>query len=417
MRVFAFGVSERISFAPRNSFVSFYAGTRQNKRMKNPAFLLFAATLSAVAFPCAGAAPEAPREAASAAIPAASRDVSVLVIVRDASGKALFRDARGNVAAAVSGALALPGLVPLSPDFLEASSGGDAFLSALSPADAANAAGADCVLEIRLAAPLETKRGGTVYARQTVFYALYSAAGTSLASGRVSGIFDAPETNAELRGLRAVETAEDAVAELSGKIASGEVKPVPADSAFGAVEVVCVVEAPAFPLVEKKADGTFAVADVPARIVVPGVSLKIGGLDYALAPNGEPTTLKLPIGRALRVSVSHRDVVPETRTVKLAAGERLTFSLSLTEAAKKRWLADLAAMNAVVSAAKDAAVARGVAETLSAAEAEKLRGIAKFWENSGMKIVRSTTRKFSAETKIAESEGDAGVPADEPEAK
>ena len=381
--------------------------------MKNLAILLSAAALG-VAFPCADAAPEAPR---AAAVPAASRDVSVLVLVRDASGKALFRDARGNVAAAVAGALALPGLAPIAPDFLENAAGGDAFLSGLSTADAASASGADCVLELRLGAPLETKRGGTVYARQPVFYALYSATGTALASGHVSKIFDAPETNAELRELRVVETAEEAVAELSEKIASGEVKPVPADAAYGAVEVSCVVEAPAFPLVEEKPDGTFAISDVPARVAVPGVSLKIGGLDYALSPNGAPTTLKLPLGRALRVSVSHRDLVPETRTVKLAAGDGLTFALSLTDAAKARWLADLAAMNAVVSAAKDAAVARGAAGTLTAAEAEKLRGIAKFWENSGMKITRSTTRKFSAETKIAESEDDAGVPADEPEAK
>lgn len=381
--------------------------------MKNLAILLSAAALG-VAFPCADAAPEAPR---AAAVPAASRDVSVLVLVRDASGKALFRDARGNVAAAVAGALALPGLAPIAPDFLENAAGGDAFLSGLSTADAASASGADCVLELRLGAPLETKRGGTVYARQPVFYALYSATGTALASGHVSKIFDAPETNAELRELRVVETAEEAVAELSEKIASGEVKPVPADAAYGAVEVSCVVEAPAFPLVEEKPDGTFAISDVPARVAVPGVSLKIGGLDYTLSPNGAPTTLKLPLGRALRVSVSHRDLVPETRTVKLAAGDGLTFALSLTDAAKARWLADLAAMNAVVSAAKDAAVARGAAGTLTAAEAEKLRGIAKFWENSGMKITRSTTRKFSAETKIAESEDDAGVPADEPEAK
>lgn len=383
--------------------------------MKNLAMLSAAASMLIAGLPLfAETVPATSQKSVSQAT--AQREISMLVFIRDVAG-AFPRETCGNVAAAVSAAFTLPGITPLTPDFLGTSGNGGISFEKLSPAEIADLAGADYTLEIRLAAPLETARNGTIYARHGAYYALISPTGTALAAGRVSKIFDAPETNGALREIRAVEIAEAAADELAEKIAGGEIALQAAAAYCGEIEISCALEAPAFPYISENADGTFTISDVPAKISVPGVSLKIGGLGYHLAADGSPTRLKLPLGRALRVSVSHRDIVPETRIVRLTAGEKITFSLALTPEAKKRWLADFAAMNAIVSEAKNAATARNAVAVLTAAEAEKLRGIAKFWENSGIKITQTASQNFSREVKITERETVGDVPENASETK
>lgn len=367
--------------------------------------VLLAAFLFGIVIP-SFAENSAPRP--TSAVPA-TQEISVLVVVRDASGKNIFRNVRESASASVSGILSAAGITTRSTDFLKGEAPQDvsraAALGALSPAEAADLSGADYALVVQLPAPVETPRGGTIYARQNAFYTLYAVGGTVAASGRVSRIFSAPTVDNALRELRGIETAEIAAAELEQKISSGKIvlkKAPPAQ--IGEVEIVAVVESMAFPLVVENKDGTFSLAETQSAVTLPGATLKIGGLDYTLLPDGSPTTLKLPIGRALFVRVSHSAIEPLNRTVKISAvGEKIVLPLTLSAKARERWKADAAVVSEIVTRTQ-------ATRQLASAEAEKLRGIAKFWENSGMKISRNTTQKFSHETKSEFVESD--VPAE-----
>lgn len=335
----------------------------------------------------------------------ATQKISVLVVVRDMSGKNSFCNALESASASVSGVLAAAGIATQSTDFLKGETTQDAArvsaLAALSPAEAADLSGADYALVIQLPAPVETTRSGTVYSRQNAFYTLYSFDGTVAASGRVSRIFSAPTVDNALRELRGIEAAEVAAAELEEKILSGKIvlkKAPPAQT--GEVEIVARVESMTFPLVVENKDGTFSLAETQGSATLPGATLKIGGVDYTLLPGGSPTKLKLPIGRALFVRVSHSTIEPLIRTVKISkAGEKIILPLTLSAKTRERWKADAAVVSEIVTRARST-------RKLTDAEAERLRGIAKFWENSGMKISRSTTQKFSHETKSELVESD-----------
>lgn len=335
-------------------------------------------------------------------------NVSVIVLVRDASGKKLFSGVRENIASTTLGLLAATGAQAHSLDFLKAAesqSAGtrEAKLESLSPAEAMELTGADYALVLQLAAPIETPRGGTVYARQNVFYTLFSSEGKAVDSGRASKIFDAPIVDAALREIRVSEVAELAVAELEKKIADGKVvlrKTLPTQ--VGETEIVAVVESMAFPQVVENKDGTFSVSGTQGLVTMPGITLKIGGADYTLAADGSPTKLKLPLGRILFVSATHRDIEPINRIVKLEKpGEKIVLPIALSKAARERWKKDLDEISSIVGKQK-----------ITAAEASRLRGITKFWENSGMKISDSTTRTVLRESKselhrIEEAGGDA----------
>lgn len=324
-----------------------------------------------------------------------SENVSVIVLVRDASGKNIFASVRENIASSVLGLLAATGAQTQSLDFFKTNESnpagtGENRLKALSPAEAMALTGADYALVLQLAAPIETLRDGTVYARQSVFHTLFSSEGKVVDSGGSSKIFDAPSANDSLREIRVCEVAEEVAENLVKKIADGKIvlrKTPPAQ--LGEAEVVAVVESMTFPQVVENKDGTFSVAETQASVALPGIELKIGGLDYPLATDGSPTKLKLPIGRALFVSATHRDIDPLNRTVKLEkSGEKIVLPITLSKATRERWKKDAAEISDMLGKQK-----------ITAAEAERIRAIAKFWENSGMKISDDTTRTISREIK------------------
>lgn len=343
----------------------------------------------------AEAAVQYANSADNASMNAASGDAILIVLVRDASGKKMFASARENVAATALGLLAATGAQTQSLGFLktaenESAGTREAESAPLSPAEAMALTGADYALVLQLAAPLETRRGGTIYARQNVFYTLFSFDGKAVDSGRASKIFDAPTVDDALRELRVCEVSELAVAELEKKIATGKVvlkKPEAAE--VGEAEFVALVESMAFPQVIENKDGTFSIAEKQASVTFPGIAFKIGGLSYTLAADGAPTKLKLPLGRTLFVSAKHRDIEPIERVIKLEkSGEKIVLPITLSKAARERWKKDLNEISSIVGKQK-----------ITAAEASRLRGIAKFWENSGVKISGSVTRKVVQETK------------------
>lgn len=349
-------------------------------------------TLAVIAFACFAAfsAEAAVHLADDARARSASvqEDVSVIILVRDISGKKLFRDVRENIASTAIELLAATGAQVQSLDLLHAAQDDETDrqeeLAALSPAEAMDLTGADYALVLQLSAPIETPRGGTIYARQNVSYTLFAATGKAIDSGRVSKIFDATTVDNALREIRAGQVVELAVAELEKKIADGKLilrKTPPAQVAE--TEIVAVVETMSFPQVVENKDGTFSVAETQATVTFPGVTLKISGLDYTLSPDGAPTKIKLPVGRALFVSATHRDIEPLRQTIKLGkSGEKIVLPITLTKAARERWKKDLEEISDIVSEQK-----------ITAARAARIRAIAKYWENAGMRIYDSSAKK------------------------
>lgn len=324
-------------------------------------------------------------------------DVSVLVLVRDASGKNLFRNVRESVASTALGVLAATGAQTQSLETLTTRINSfpgkpPAEKVSFSPAEAMEITGADYALVLQLAAPVETFRSGTVYARQNVFYTLFSADGKAVASGKVAKIFDAPSVDDALREIRVCSVAEMAVAELEEKIASGKlVLEKMSQNQLGETELVAVVETVRFPQLVENKDGTFSVVEGQGAVSLPGISLKIGGLNYTLAADGSPTTLKLPLCRTLLVSAKHRNTEPLNFIVKLEkSGEQIVLPLKLSKAARERWEKDSAEISAIIAS-----------EKIAAADANRIREIVKYWEGSGMKMPvapKKTSRDAEAKT-------------------
>ncbi len=369
------------------------------------------ATLPALGEPVA-ATTDADKPAIVAAAENAKQEAaSVLVLIRE-PGDEIFASLHSSVAATILAEIAGTGIAPQSMDFLgnnaDAKSGDKP--QALSPAEAAELSGADYVLVVQIPQPQETSRRGVAYARQNVFYTLFSNAGVVAASGEASEIASVAATPGDtetlwlMRENLLLKTAKKAGIEIAEKIYSGKVK-LEKCVARADVDVMCVIEGMSFPMIRDNDDGTFSITDEAATVSLAGANLKIGGIDYPLRADGEATKISLPIGVPLKVSVTHPSIRPLSQTYKIAKrGDSLTIYLTLNDDARKRWKNDLREMAALTEQLKDAKSRRedaASAREISAATAALIRGKAKFWENSGMKIVSSAnfSKKISQEIK------------------
>ncbi len=324
--------------------------------------------------------------------------VSVVVLIRDPEN-GIFEELRPAVAATILAEVANTGITPQSSEFLSTEKR-DKDSPALSPAEVAELSGADYVLVVQIPTPQETVRQGVSYVRQTIFYTLFSNAGVVAASGSVSDIASASangsasETFSLLSESLLLKTAKKAGLDITDKLASGKVKLEKAATRAD-VDVLCVVEEMSFPKIIEDENGEISIASEPMRVSIPGVNLKIGGLDYALRADGNPTKISLPIGVPLNVSVSHPAIIPIERTYKIEKrGDSLTIFLTLNKEAHDRWERDLNEITALIEQLKDNDASR---ET-KAADAEMVREKAKSWENSGMVTTEPKSEEPAKET-------------------
>lgn len=319
-------------------------------------------------------------------------EVSVLVLVRDASGKNLFKNARETIAASALGQLAAIGAQAASPEIPQGEQT-KSLPASLSPAEAIGLFGADYALALQLAAPVETPRNGTIYARQNVFYTLFDAAGKVADCGRVSKIFDSDAVDDALREIRVRAVAELAVAELEKKIADGKVvlKAMQPDH-IAETEIATVVQSVRLPQILENKDGTFVFTGTYKTASLPGVKLKIGGLDYTLSPDGEATEIPLPHRQALSVFATHPGIEPHNGVVRIDHPRRkIVLTLSLAEAARKQWEKDSNEISQITAK-----------EKLNAADVARIRAIERSWENFGITFTIPAPRKIRRNAAISE---------------
>lgn len=346
-------------------------------------------------------------ENSAAGVPAATSEEKaaprVLILVRDVSGKNLFGNAEAPMKSSVAAQLAGAGAETATTDFLVGEktprlAGGDAF-AGLSPAETALIANADYALVLQVSAPLEYRRAGTIYARQNIAYSLFAGTGEIVDSGRASKIFSAPVFDSAQRETLALDTADALAAELAQKIS--EKKIVLSKNAAAPTteaEIVCVLETPAFPQLVRNEDGTYSVGEARGNATLPGVSLKIGGVDHHLNPDGTPTRIALPLNRPIFISAEHSGIVPVRRVVKITRpNERVVLAVSLSDSARERWKKDLEEISSLIGNAERA-------DKLTDAGVELIRGKAKFWENSGVRFSQALSREVKVEEKSVFSE-------------
>lgn len=391
--------------------------------MKNHLLLI----LTGCAAACGNCAPalfgETARENSGADVPAAAAPAEtasprVLILVKDVSGKNLFGNAEAPMKSGVAAQLACVGLETATTDFLlgEKTAGADA-LSGLSPAETASLANADYALVLQISAPLEYSRAGTRFARQNIAYSLFAGTGEIVDSGRASKIFSAPVFGEAQREMLALDTADELAASLAQKISEKKVVLSKAAAAPTTdAEIVCELEAPAFPQLVRNEDGSYSVGEARGKATFSGVALKIGGIDYHLNPDGTPTRIALPLNRPIFISAEHPDIVPVRRVVKITRqNERVVLAASLSDAARERWKKDLKEISSFIANAEriDKLTDAGIEllrekakreDKLTDAEAELIRGKAKFWENSGVHFSQSVSREVKVEEKSIFSE-------------
>lgn len=370
---------------------------------------LLRTVLAACALSCFAGVPADAQETAAnpnaAAVPSAAEKTSpsVLLLVRGASEAKLPKSAETTLASSVAAQLSAVGVPVRTPDFFAGEESADRaagapLFSGLSPADAASLAGTDYALILQISPTIEFQRAGTIYARQNVAYSLIAGTGDIVDAGRGAKIFSAPVFGDAQREMLALDATDEIAAALAEKIA--EKKIVLSGDAAPTVdaEIVCTLEAMAFPLLKKNADGSYSFAETRGNTTLPGVALKIGGVDVQLNADGSPTRVALPLNRPVLISASHRDILPVRRVVKIAKpGERVVIGVSLSDAARERWKRDSAEISAAVRNAENEG-------KLTNAAVELIRGKAKFWENSGVRFSNSVSREIKVEEKSALSE-------------
>lgn len=356
-----------------------------------------------VAEPVASAPESVPEDEAEPGEPA-----SVLVLVRDASEEHLFRDALAPIRESVAAQLTAVGVDARSLDFVQSDIAGtdEAAFEKLSPAEACTLAGTDYAFVIRLAEPIEFTHEGTDYTRLNASYSLVSGTGKIIDGGRGARIFSARSLSPAHREMLAADTSESLATVLAEKISEKKVRLVrKASVAFVEAEFVCVLEAVTFPQIAENADGTYSLRELRGSAAISGATLRIGGIDYHLSANGEPTRIAVPQNRPFAVSLTHHDLRPERRVLKVAsAGEKIVIPVVLSDAARERFADD---MLEISEAIKDEARE----DALSDATVALIRGKAKFWENSGILFSQSVSRNITHEEKTAISEelGEAGT--------
>lgn len=331
-------------------------------------------------------------------VPAKKR--SALIVIRDASGKNAFAKiiptARGIFAEQLSEAQ----IETIDDSILSAQQ-----KTTVPAADLAGIFGADYVLVATFSAPhaetrVATLNGEPVKNKFITFPATLSIAlpdGKTLATRTKSYRYGISATATEKNDIDALTEmfAQKAIVEIAQNFAKMIIEKkineqkLDAVSQSTTVSLSLIVPAMQFPqIVEDNGKFSLASQSVPAQLG--GINVNINGIDYPLNATGTPTQIALPRNRLVAIKISHPDIVPVERTVRIQGEKQsLDFSLQLSEDARKRWLADAGAINALVEQIKSSKRA----DALTEGEVALLKGKAVFWSNSKMNFNFLHSRK------------------------
>ena len=252
--------------------------------------------------------------------------------------------------------------------------------------------GADYVLSVSLASLTMEKRifdGYFVNTENAVYrlrlnYNLYenggSVSGVSGDSVTVSKSVRATESmsveNGDIVDSLLDSAAESAAKTLAARNSSGKISR-PSAKMPCQVEIAFDIAGLEIPEIVFK-DGKYALGSnvVPVRIA--SVNAEIDGITHTIGG-------KITLSRGIHtLRINQRDIAPVEKNINVTGepGQRISFSLQLDESARRRWKNDMEFLESM----KERARASENARMLTEAEADRIRGIAKMYEQSGFKI-------------------------------
>lgn len=146
---------------------------------------------------------------------------------------------------------------------------------------------------------------------------------------------------------------------------------------FGEVGIVCELADLSFPEIVLK-NGRYELSNAVVPVKIPHITADIDGMAHTLGG-------KIKLSKGVHILKIHqRDIVPVEKTFNITGSpdQTLAFTLNLTDEARNRWKADMAFVEEMKNRAKLSDDRR----ILTEAEAERIRGIARMFEQSGFKV-------------------------------
>ncbi len=151
----------------------------------------------------------------------------------------------------------------------------------------------------------------------------------------------------------------------------------------GEIRILYAIEGMSFPELREREDGTYELGtqSIPATIAY--VNAEIDGITQTIG-----STISLSKGLHT-LKINQKDIVPVEKNIFVTgkADQVIAFNLQLTEAARNRWKKDMEFVESLKEKAED----RKQQRMLNEAEAERLKGIAKMFEQSGFKVEVNAT--------------------------
>ena len=174
---------------------------------------------------------------------------------------------------------------------------------------------------------------------------------------------------------------------LEQRIQSGRVKDAEALPDRVSLTVTCGMTDLSIPDVEKQADGSYKIVANAYRLEPMSVTVEIDGLVVGSAPG----TFQVKPGIS-KIRLSREGFKEWARTINVYDGQVLQVSLQMDEAGYARWRENISFLQGLKEDAK-----------ISDAEAEKIRGIAKMFEQSGYRIDYKIDSKKAPDVEINRS--------------
>ncbi len=207
---------------------------------------------------------------------------------------------------------------------------------------------------------------------------LEGTGGTSVI-GRTVEVSDKEQANAYIesndsgRVERLLSKAARQVSEELAKVAGrkGGLAAIAPAAESATLTIAATVRGLAAPIVSKEADDRFVLLQNSFPVEATGVLVQLDGVVLGSAPDSFRVAPGLH-----SLTMTRDDLKPVTRTIKVSAnGMRLNVSMEMTDEALARWKE----MGAFLSDLK-------TGEQLSDAEAERIRGIAQMYRQSGFRL-------------------------------
>ncbi len=269
---------------------------------------------------------------------------------------------------------------------------GAAIFAGASGQRAAELLGADYILSVSISSLGKSEKKFSGYGINTVntLYTLrssYSLLSANNAAGTSGGLVDCTltmrktdnlsETTDDIIGKLVFDTAEKVAMKLKQAQESGRISSN-ADAESGDVEILFSIEQMSFPEVVQNENGQYVLGSNIIPVEISNVSAYIDGVQV-------PMGGKMKLSKGFHsLKLSHPDLESHISSIYVAADSKqtLTIPLALTNAARQRWKDNLTFLESI----KERAKASDDNRTITNAEAERLKGIAETFRNSGYKI-------------------------------